>query len=140
MSPIPTSTDEEKKKKKREKERGIETFEEAAIHPKYATIEDIPRVGPATASKLVEMRYSTVESLATAAVNELVRAGMTDKAATRIVSLAREATEVRFVTASEILARRAHIKKLTTGSKSLDDLIGGGLETMTITEFYGEFG
>jgi DNA repair protein RadA len=65
---------------------------------------------------------------------------MTDKAATRIVSLAREATEVRFVTASEILARGAHIKKLTTGSKSLDDLIGGGLETMTITEFYGEFG
>jgi DNA repair protein RadA len=88
----------------------------------------------------MEMGYSTVESLATAAVNELVRAGMSDKAAMRIVSLARDATEVRFVTASDILARRANIQRLSTGSKNLDNLIGGGLETMTITEFFGEYG
>jgi len=127
-------------KKRLEEEEETKMAEEARIHPKYENIEDIPGVGPATASKLMEIGYSTVESLATAAVNELVRAGMSDKAAIRIISLARDATEVRFVPASEILARRANIQRLTTGSKSLDSLIGGGMETMTITEFYGEFG
>jgi DNA repair protein RadA len=29
---------------------------------------------------------------------------------------------------------------LTAGSKKIDDLLGGGLETQTITEFYGEYG
>ena len=139
MSPRPRSSSIEEGKK-REEEEGAKAVEEAPPRPKYENIEDIPGVGPATAGKLMEMGYSTVESLATAAVNELVRAGMTDKAAFRIVSLARDATEVRFVPASEILARRANIQKLMTGSKSLDELMGGGLETMTITEFYGEFG
>jgi len=140
MSPKSRPIEEGRRGKRREGGEEAKAIDEAAIHPKYENIEDIPGVGPATASKLMEMGYATVESLATAAVNELVTAGMTDKAATRIISLARDATEVRFVPASEILARRANIQKLTTGSKSLDDLIGGGLETMTITEFYGEFG
>jgi DNA repair protein RadA len=138
MNPKTIPTDEERKKKRQEGE--IRADEEPQVRTKYATIEDIPGVGPATASKLMEMGYSTVESLATAAVNELVRAGMSDKAAMRIVSLARDATEVRFVTASDILARRANIQRLSTGSKNLDNLIGGGLETMTITEFFGEYG
>lgn len=30
--------------------------------------------------------------------------------------------------------------RLATGSKALDELLGGGLETQTITEFYGEYG
>jgi DNA repair protein RadA len=32
------------------------------------------------------------------------------------------------------------VGKLTTSSKSLDDLLGGGMETQSIVELYGEFG
>jgi DNA repair protein RadA len=39
---------------------------------KYQTLEDLPGVGPATASKLKEIGFRTVESVATAAVAELV--------------------------------------------------------------------
>src|SRR2546426_3784702 len=35
---------------------------------------------------------------------------------------------------------KANFLRLTTGSKSFDELIGGGLETQTITEVYGEYG
>src|SRR2546425_1527934 len=35
---------------------------------------------------------------------------------------------------------KANVLRLTTGSKSFDELIGGGLETQTITEVYGEYG
>ena len=38
------------------------------------------------------------------------------------------------------MERRQEVGKLTSGSQSLDDLLGGGLETRAITEFYGEFG
>lgn len=138
MNPRSGTTDEDKRRRKEEVVEEGKVAKDAS--PKYESIEDIPGVGPATASKLMEMGYATVESLATAAVNELVRAGMSDKAAMRIVSLARNATEIKFVPASEILARRANIQRLTTGSKNLDNLMGGGSETMTITEFYGEFG
>lgn len=29
--------------------------------------------------------------------------------------------------------------KITTGCKSLDELLGGGMETKSITEMYGEY-
>jgi len=138
MNPRSGTTDEDKRRRKEEDVGEGNVARDAS--PKYEDIEDIPGVGPATASKLMEMGYATVESLATAAVNELVRAGMSDKAAMRIVSLARNATEIKFIPASEILARRANIQRLSTGSKNLDNLMGGGSETMTITEFFGEFG
>lgn len=44
-----------------------------------------------------------------------------------------------FTTANQILQQRGEIIKLTTGSKALDEIMGGGLETGSITEIYGEF-
>jgi DNA repair protein RAD51 len=34
---------------------------------------------------------------------------------------------------------REHVIKITTGSKNMDAILGGGIETGSITEFYGEF-
>jgi RecA/RadA recombinase len=42
-------------------------------------------------------------------------------------------------TGSEQLAKRKMIKRITTGCKELDKILGGGLESMSITEIYGEF-
>jgi hypothetical protein len=39
-----------------------------------------------------------------------------------------------------IYKRRKSIERITTGSKNLDDLLAGGVETQAVTEFYGEFG
>lgn len=35
--------------------------------------------------------------------------------------------------------KRKTVTKLTTGSKELDQLLGGGVETQSITEVFGEF-
>ena len=45
-----------------------------------------------------------------------------------------------FVSASEIYKRRKAIERISTGSRNLDDLLAGGIETQAVTEFYGEFG
>lgn len=107
---------------------------------KYEFIEDIPGVGPATAEKLREMGFHTVESLATATIKELTQAGVGEKQAAKIIAEARDSLALSFIRADELIKMRQSIKRLSTGSKALDELLGGGLETQTITEFYGEYG
>jgi len=107
---------------------------------KYEFIEDVPGVGPATAEKLREMGFQTVESLATATIKELTQAGVGEKQAANVIAEARDSLALNFVRADELIKMRQNVRRLSTGSKQLDELLGGGLETQTITEFYGEYG
>ncbi|MET1129236.1 MAG: DNA repair and recombination protein RadA [Thermoproteota archaeon] len=105
------------------------------------SITDLPGVGPATANKLMEAGYGTLEAIAVATPQELsAAAGIPITTAQRIITAAREALDIRFKTALEVKRERLQTRKITTGSRNLDDLLGGGVETKTITEFYGEFG
>jgi len=107
---------------------------------KYERLEDLPGVGPATAQKLRELGFHTVESLATAAIRELEPAGIGEKKAFEVIRAARSSMSVAFIRADELLKMRQSVLRLTTGSKAIDEVLGGGLETQTITEFYGEYG
>jgi len=105
-------------------------------------IEDLPGVGPAIAEKLREAGFNSLEVIAVASPAELVSAAEIGEAtAAKIINAAREAADIGgFETGDKILERRQEVGKLTTGSKSFDALLGGGLETQAMTEFYGEFG
>jgi len=107
---------------------------------RYINIEDIPGVTPSIAEKLRELGFNTVESLAMATIRELEQAGIGDKKAFEIINAARSSITLSFIRADELLEKRQSVLRLTTGSKKLDELLGGGLETQTITEFYGEYG
>ena len=107
---------------------------------KYEVVEDLPGVGPSTSEKLKELGFHTIESLATATVRELVPAGIGEKQAAKIIAEARDSISLSFVRADELMKMKANVRRLTTGSKAVDGLIGGGLESQTITEFYGEYG
>ncbi len=107
---------------------------------KYQTLEDLPGVGPATASKLKEIGFRTVETVATATIRELVSAGIGETTATKVVSAARKSIAITFVRGDELVKLRSNVRQLSTGCSSLDQLLGGGIETQSITEFYGEFG
>src|SRR2546427_10293737 len=48
--------------------------------------------------------------------------------------------ENEFVTAEAALEKRRLMHRCSTGSKALDQLLLGGIETQAVTEFYGEFG
>ncbi|CAG9766464.1 unnamed protein product [Ceutorhynchus assimilis] len=47
-------------------------------------------------------------------------------------------TENCFMTGLEVSAQRRHIFQLTTGSKNINAILGGGIESMAITEVFGE--
>ncbi|MBX5321172.1 MAG: DNA repair and recombination protein RadA [Candidatus Bathyarchaeota archaeon] len=114
--------------------------DESITEQRYESLEDLPGIGPSTAQKLRELGFHTVESLAMATVRELEPAGISEKKALAIISAARSSIGISFIRADELLKMRQSVLRLTTGSKALDKLLDGGLETQTITEFYGEYG
>ncbi|MEM2121181.1 MAG: DNA repair and recombination protein RadA [Candidatus Woesearchaeota archaeon] len=108
---------------------------------KELSLTDIPGVGAATAEKLTMAGYASLMSLAVATPAELVEvAGVTEATARKIINFAREKLEMGFESGDEILKKRQRVEKITTGSKALDNLLGGGFETGSITEAFGEFG
>lgn len=108
--------------------------------PKIKSIMDLPGIGPQTAEKLIQAGYKTLESIAVASPMELVEvAAIGEITAAKAINAARESLEMGYETADKIQERRARIGKISTGSKELDNLIGGGIETQSITEIYGAF-
>ncbi len=112
------------------------------IQVKEKKLEEISGIGPATAEKLKEAGYSDLMSIAIESPRNLAEiCEIGESTAAKIIASAKEAVDIGgFETGDEILERRRLIGRLTTGSKALDELIGGGLETQAITEVYGEFG
>ena len=102
----------------------------------------LPGVGPSTLEKLLEAGYDSIEVIAVASPMEIKEiAGVPEGTALKIIQAAREKANVgTFMRADEYFEKRKNVSKLTTGSKNLDNLLGGGMETQAITEFFGEFG
>ena len=105
-------------------------------------LEDLPGVGPATSDKLVENGFESYQSIAVASPGELSNtADIGESSASDIINAARDAADVGgFETGATVLERRQEIGKLSWQIPEVDDLLGGGIETQSITEVYGEFG
>ncbi|NWG08810.1 MAG: DNA repair and recombination protein RadA [Nitrososphaerales archaeon] len=110
------------------------------------SLQDLPGIGAETEKKLVNAGIESVLDLAAALPDEVVEAigGARDRAC-GLIFVARNKLqesgllERDFVTASEALDRRQALMKCTTGSKNLDNLLKGGIETQAITELWGEY-
>ncbi|KHO47527.1 MAG: DNA repair protein RadA [archaeon GW2011_AR5] len=110
-------------------------------NPEDLTMEDLPGIGPKGAQKLKEAGYSELISVAAASPGEISAAcGISTATAEKIIQSARSMLDMGFKTAADLQERRKEVGKITTGSKSLDALLGGGIETQAITEAFGQFG
>ena len=107
-----------------------------------ADLEELPGVGPATADKLKDAGFDSYQGLAVASPGELSNtADVGESSAADIINAAREEADVGgFESGSDVLQRREKIGKLSWGVEEVDELLGGGTETQSITEVYGEFG
>ncbi len=110
-------------------------------------IQDIEGIGPTTARKLKEAGIASVMDLAVASAEELAvdLNSSKESAASFIMAaqkLLRESNilEKEFVTADSALEKRKAMLRCSTGSRALNELLLGGIETQAVTEFYGEFG
>jgi len=104
-------------------------------------LESLPGVGPKLAKQLSEAGYPTIESIAVTPPKELSeKTGIGFNKILEIQKAAREIFHVDFKTAMEFYEKRRQMQRCTTGSKNLDGILGGGIETQAMTELIGEFG
>ena len=105
-------------------------------------IDELPGVGPSTAEKLMDAGYTDIMSIAVASPKELSEAAdLGDSSAAKIIQNARKQADIGgFETGSALLEKRAKVGRLTSGSEIFNELLGGGFETQSIIELFGEFG
>ena len=109
--------------------------------PATPTLEELLKSSPKSLEKVISLGIHTVEALANANVFELDKADIDKKDALRIITKARACVEVNFISASQLMEeRKENIWYLKTGVPQFDDMIGGGLESQSILEVYGEYG
>ncbi len=118
---------------KEEKKEGEESAE--------AKLTDIPGIGPGIATKLETAGVYDLMGLAVMsppALSEL--AGIGEAVARKAIQAARAMMKLGFVDGIEFAKKREDVGCISTGSKNLDNLLGGkGIETRAMTESYGPF-
>ncbi|MFH8086796.1 MAG: DNA repair and recombination protein RadA [Candidatus Aenigmatarchaeota archaeon] len=108
---------------------------------KEIKLEDIPGVGEKIAQKLREVGYVDPMVIAVTSPSELARiAEIGEGQAAKIINAVRQMLDIGFESADKILERKEKALRITTGSKNLDNLLGGGIQTQAITETYGAYG
>jgi len=109
---------------------------------KEPTLTDLPGIGPAVSAKLESAGIFDMMSLAVLSPASLSdAAGVSVAVARKAIQAARTMLSLGFVDGTEYAKKRESVNFITTGSKNLDELLGGkGLESRAITEAFGAFG
>jgi len=107
----------------------------------------VKEIGPATEKRLQEAGFQSLKDLIVRGPVDVAEVtGMEMDTSIIICNKARAVLEElgiiekSFVTAISLYDRRKKVDRISTGSKSFDELLGGGIETRAVTEVYGEFG
>lgn len=92
-------------------------------------------------NKLKEAKIMTVGCVLKTPQRELLQIrGITEAKVNKLQEECRKLSGARdFLTGLELLQQASSVVRITTGSNALDDILGGGVETGSITEVYGEF-
>jgi DNA repair protein RAD51 len=93
-------------------------------------------------SKLKSGGYNTIESIAHSTLRKLQEVkGISEQKAQKLKDIikANQLVPIGFKTATNRLEDLKEQIFLATGSSALDNLLGGGIETGSLTEIFGEF-
>ena len=107
-----------------------------------AKLTDIPGIGPGIAAKLEAAGVYDLMGLAVMSPPALAdMAGVGEAVARKAIQAARQMMNLGFSDALEFAKKREDVGYISTGSKNVDNLLGGrGVETRSLTEAYGAFG
>jgi DNA repair protein RadA len=113
-----------------------------AVSGKEPQLTDLPGIGPAVAAKLESAGIYDLMTLAVMSPTVLAdTAGVGAAVARKAIQASRKLLDLGFQDGIEFANRRANINYITTGSKNLDELLGGkGVESRSITEAFGAYG
>jgi len=110
-------------------------------------LDTIEEIGPATKDRLEEAGFKSIKDLIVRGPVEISETtGMEMDKSVYLCNKARVRLEEMgiidksFITATKLYNKRKKEERISTGSKNLDDLLEGGIETRAVTEIYGEYG
>ena len=132
----------QKRKTRSREEENEEEMDENQNEQEYHPIDILQDYGISSADikKLVDAGFNSLESIAyTAKKNIAAIRGLTDQKVEKIDKAIFEILKLGIHPCSKALEERKRILRITSGSKQLDDLLGGGFESNSITELFGEF-
>ncbi|MFX1448718.1 MAG: DNA repair and recombination protein RadA, partial [Promethearchaeota archaeon] len=103
-------------------------------------LKDLPGVGDTTVKKLKDAGIVSIRTLAIYPITKLMdEAGIGEKTAQKIIKAAQDIENMGFKSADIIWEKRKQLNRLTTNSSTLDEILAGGIEPGSVTEFYGEY-
>ncbi len=105
-------------------------------------ISDLPGIGPAAVEKLDSAGIFDLMGVAVLSPADLSEiSGLGESVARKAIQAARKMMDLGFQDGLEFAEKRKEIDYIDTGSKQLNNLLGGkGMETKAITEAFGAYG
>lgn len=104
-------------------------------------LEGIKGVGSTIAAKLRSAGFTTIEALSVTPLREIIsKTGLGKETALKISEESRRLMNFGFIRGTEIWERRKKMLRCTTGSRNLNEMFGGGIETQAMTELIGDYG
>jgi DNA repair protein RadA len=88
----------------------------------------------------LKKRFTAISEIATLpGINELISlSGIGEQTASKIWRISQQYHNLNAKTAKTLLKQKSKSVMCSTGSQVLDELLGGGIETKNLTEFFGE--
>lgn len=128
-----------KKEEVEEVKKAVSGEDEVKEEPK---LSDLPGIGPAATAKLEAAGIYDLMGLAVMGPSELAEmAGVGAAVARKAIQAARNMMDLGFTDGMEYSKKRSNVVHITTGSKNVDQLLGGkGIESRAITEAFGAYG
>jgi DNA repair protein RAD51 len=130
------------KSKSEEEEEEAEQIQENENENEYHPIELLQDSGINNndIKKLVEAGFNSLESIAyTPKKNLVIIKGLSEIKVDKIIKAVYEILKLGIQPCIIALEERKKLTRITSGSKELDSLLGGGFESNSITELFGEF-
>ncbi|KAG2155618.1 Rad51-domain-containing protein [Suillus clintonianus] len=118
---------------------GCEEIEES---PFFDNVDELQQHGINVQDilKLKSASINTVSGVVMTTRRHLLKIkGMSEAKVEKIKEAAQKITGSSFATGIEVQDRRKRVLIISTGSKSVDTILGGGLMSQSISEVYGEF-
>jgi len=119
---------------------GIQDTSTNSLDDCIKAVKSLPGVGEATLNKLIKAGFNSLEAIAYTPPKIIQEdSGLGEKSTAKLIKASMEKLNITFKTGADIWELRKNIARITTNNKEFDDLLLGGIETGSITEFYGEF-
>lgn len=97
-------------------------------------------IGMQDINKLKKEGFCTVKSILMHPKKILCQIkGISEGKLDKIIESAMKLENLGFTNGLVVMEKRKNVLKITTGSTKLDELLQGGIESMSITEIFGEF-